>query len=333
MTRTQGTKQRRSIHRCIYCLQDKVHVEFNREHVFPDGFGKLNGALTLHSCEVCKECNSYFDKVLDRALLRDTGIGLMRFIVGARHPSEYKHAGRRSRLKSQYTDGPRPGVLVHVECAPTDLAVTEVPQVIFRDNAGCRHAYSISQLPSFSQLPLGCDANHVEIRGTADMQEVAGALRRAGYELLGHETPREEQPTGPVHVRTTWTLDDTDRRALMKIAFNYLTYVSGPSVALQDEFNATRGFIRSGEALGYDYVAVLPAMRNDPRRCTVALAMDGFGSPAVHLEFFGAFGLLLRMSTRRDGPDLGRHAHLYDFARGSVVPLKESTEDASSPSV
>jgi hypothetical protein len=46
--------------------------------------------------------------------------------------------------------------------------------------------------------------------------------------------------------------DDTVRRLMAKISFNYLAHVAGAAYALKREFNAVRDFIRYGRGRGAD---------------------------------------------------------------------------------
>lgn len=45
--------------RCIYCLDEKDEVEFDREHLIPQAFGTFDSDTLVIDC-VCKSCNGYF---------------------------------------------------------------------------------------------------------------------------------------------------------------------------------------------------------------------------------------------------------------------------------
>ncbi|HVZ32031.1 MAG TPA: hypothetical protein VG963_06380 [Polyangiaceae bacterium] len=121
------------------------------------------------------------------------------------------------------------------------LRFQELPQVVFTDNEGERHTYLLNKLPAPTKLPNGCLSNSAEVRGTGDVQQVTLALRDAGYRLLEHDPPAVNLRRGRQHIFTLWTFEDVDRRALLKIAFNYLTQVCSKDVALFDKSSMRPG--------------------------------------------------------------------------------------------
>ena len=68
--------------KCIYCLQEKVRSEFNKEHVVPEMMGKYNGGFVLSHGQVCKECNSIFSNQLETIIGLNSMEGLLRIKYG-----------------------------------------------------------------------------------------------------------------------------------------------------------------------------------------------------------------------------------------------------------
>lgn len=62
---------------CIYCKNTQPTNQFNREHVIPDSFGTFGPDTPVLNC-VCKKCNSFLGKELDRPLARDSMEAAMR---------------------------------------------------------------------------------------------------------------------------------------------------------------------------------------------------------------------------------------------------------------
>jgi hypothetical protein len=54
---------------------------FNREHVLSEAFGHFNDTLVLHKT-VCKECNTHFDRQIERRYTRGSVETLLRFEAG-----------------------------------------------------------------------------------------------------------------------------------------------------------------------------------------------------------------------------------------------------------
>ena len=79
---------------CIYCENSKPAHLFNKEHVFPQAFGKFQNNFTLVDM-VCQECNNYFGKTLDMDLGRESWEGLKRFEHGVKRLSEFSHFGKK----------------------------------------------------------------------------------------------------------------------------------------------------------------------------------------------------------------------------------------------
>ena len=241
---------------CIYCRQDKPSLEFNREHVVPEAFGRFEGALVLHDT-VCRDCNSYFGNTLDRILSRGSAEGLQRYFFGVRDPSEITRFSYDTVRLISEIPGDYQGVLLElVEDADATRGVRAVPapQVGFAEQEGDGFLFF-----PVSEVRTGAWKNDPRIdwrRGVkilgADVDETKALLQTQGVEL---STWREmtAPPVDGVEIDVTeeYQITEEYRRALAKICFNYAAFVHGADFVLQQEFDATRMFIREGVSPGF----------------------------------------------------------------------------------
>jgi hypothetical protein len=80
-----------SKHTCIYCKEEKLCNDFNKEHVFHKAFGTFGANTPTLINKVCKACNDYFAKTIDLSL-RNTYEGNERFNRRLKSCTEYVHA-------------------------------------------------------------------------------------------------------------------------------------------------------------------------------------------------------------------------------------------------
>jgi hypothetical protein len=78
-----------SMHKCIYCLEDKPKSDFTKDHVIPESFGKFKNNFTLIN-KVCGKCNEYFGDELELFLGRDTYEGMLRYEYRVKTPQDFK---------------------------------------------------------------------------------------------------------------------------------------------------------------------------------------------------------------------------------------------------
>jgi hypothetical protein len=140
--------------RCIYCMAEKPHTDFNRDHVIPEAFGLFEGNFVL-TC-VCTDCNTFFGQTVEMKLARDSLEGHDRVRTGLRPATEYKSIGKRSTTYVEFgDDSPVPGAHGYL-VAPKDgqeLGVTVKPRVGFSHSPdGPVEWFPLDRLPTKGEL-------------------------------------------------------------------------------------------------------------------------------------------------------------------------------------
>lgn len=238
--------------KCIYCLQDKRPNRYEkREHVISQCLGCFSpDNLILYNC-VCDDCNQYFGDKLELFLGRDS----FESIARRRHGIEPKNPLRnRRRVKSRIINGEWKGAIVE------DAKADELGQIGINlpIQAGFYNKfidgyvyYEPNDIPSAEKLEKeGYDLNKA-VRMWADDSELPiliEIINNNGINVsTGNDSMQPNPPVGEILIESEVTLDRTISRALSKIAFNYLAYVIGNKIVLQDDFNEIRQYIRYGE--------------------------------------------------------------------------------------
>jgi hypothetical protein len=118
--------------RCIYCKSLLVGKQ-PTEHVIPlaftGGFGGNN--LTIRC--VCHDCNSYFDRELDRVLAEDTFLGMLRYLEGVKADTRKAPLPARDRTRVSIKGQP-----LELSASPDGVgyACTTVPAVLPDPDSG-----------------------------------------------------------------------------------------------------------------------------------------------------------------------------------------------------
>lgn len=324
---------------CIYCTRNQPPEAFDTEHVLPQAFGHFRDALTLHDT-VCKECNSYFGRTLDRWLGRESAEGLERYRWGIKPPDDViNFQGHRVRMSAEGLgeyEGlilqPIPGVGIPGE----GIQVAPAPQIGFAraDGAGWKWV-PLDELRDGSFLR----DTDIEVLGPIKLipascaDELLAALARHGVNK--HREGDFELPVesgGPLDVLSQFSIDDDIRRSLAKIAFNYFASAAGSDEALKAAYDPIRRYVRYGrepflpivrsnvprifrherEAQGEDpvvhYLAITRDRRSDVLFCQLSLVG------------WMAHNVTLRFSISDDVRDL-RVGHLFNIADLTVSAL------------
>ena len=331
-----------SMSTCIYCRQSKG--PFTREHVVHDGFGKFQGALVIHNA-VCHDCNQEFSGTIDLALTRSSVEGYERYRFGVKKPSEidkFKHSSLTLRVKDPGDfDGAQ--FVQRADPAGENLVSHIVPGISVRrkEGEGFVH-FTEAQVRDGAWL----QNNEVDWRlgikvfgGDAKSDETRAILESQGVVVKWRALKPPE--SGEVKVQQEFEVTPEIRRALAKIAFNYLTYREGPDYALLKAFDPIRKYIRYGEKPSLSLPPVLsleglPFDRiNTPKG---EVLMDGPKRPVIHFvslavktaerNVLGAVSLFSFMAHRVmlaeafTGPLPGPSAHLYNVRMKEVFELR-----------
>lgn len=231
--------------RCIFCTKIKPKVEFNEEHVFPDGIG---GHLKIH--RVCIQCNSDLGSKVDHHLTNHFFIELFR--------KQYCIRGKNGKLPAVYTHG----VL-------TDDPSQKVHIITGHDG----ETEKIQLLTRKESLPGEDGIEIVRITGdgndeAAHMQTVNKVLKRNNLPEMSKEefhSKLQSETFGPeISVSFKKDIDLFDFiRPLAKIAYELTWKWLGDSYIDDPQAEIIRHFIWNGKPSGnypfIKYVTFTPA--------------------------------------------------------------------------
>jgi hypothetical protein len=331
-------EQPSSPQRCIYCLRDLPQSAFDRDHVVPQAFGTFEPNNPVVTC-VCKSCNKYFGDTLELFLGRDGLHALQRLQLGLKPLTSGLSELGRVRL-SFTVEMPGNWYGCHLEYREEDgeLVVDLLPQVALarRDGAGwiivTEHELADLERP----LPADVEPSHgirVFSRTPEMRDRLVTLLHARGIPFRQGDELSEPPPSEAGHVlmTTKFRIDPIIRRAIAKIAFNYLAWAVDPPFVLHPDFTAVRAYIRDGTAPGYELVRPTntPTLTDDTvtRRQTaghlVTVAWVGgarhlLGQVALFNDI--KYEVLLARNFRGVWRDI-RSGHHFDVAQRTVTPL------------
>jgi hypothetical protein len=232
---------------CLYCENCKPRNAFNREHVLPEGFGKYENNLVLRDV-VCKGCNDYFSVALDGPLARDSKEGIDRCAHGFVEPKKGRKLGTRVAPKQR--GGRFDGAVMEWEVDPQTgltLKVRPAPQLGFASGEdGPFEWYRVEEVPS--PEALRAKGFSYCVAGGMSLGEASSVVASLGFKVVGDVALIEPQATdGMLDLTMEGRIDQTIRRAIAKIAFNYFAY-QYPDLAPLDQFRQIRRYVRFGGA-------------------------------------------------------------------------------------
>jgi len=320
---------------CIYCRAAKEIGEFNREHVIPDGFGRFQGALTLHG-QVCQACNQVFGDTIDRELQRAGLEGFERYRWGVKSPEEiqkfrYDHLTLRAKDVGDFADA-----RFQILPGPRGLMAKLVPTVAMRN----AHDDGYTE---FTEQEIAAEAWHNRavdwrrgVRILGDEQSVARltALLTSQGVTPTIVRPLSLPPGESRELTFTQAVRFTEgmRRAIAKIAFNYLAQREGAGFVLAEQFDPIRNFIRWGAVPALEPIFTedrQPFGVSDPDRGRPVVHFVGIAPPhPAHrnllglVSLFGALTHTVMLAEEYQGPAPTPHAHLYNVKTRTVHPWR-----------
>jgi hypothetical protein len=328
---------------CIYCRQSKG--PFTREHVVHEGFGKFKGALVIHKA-VCHDCNHEFSRTIDLAITRSSIWGFERYKVGVKTPAEFakfKHSSMTLRV-IEPGDSQGAQLVLRADNAGEKLVSHVLPGIGVRGKNGKEFVHFDE-----AQVRNGSWLQNTEVdwrRGIkvygdeTKREEIRAVLERQGV-TLSDWRPLKPSPRGKIAVDQEFPFSSAIRRALAKIAFNYLTYCKGTAYALLDAFDPIRNYIRFGEmplsssppvqsvnglpfSKIYAGAVVLESGSMRPVIHVLSLRTNGERHVVGAISLFGAMTHHVVLAEAMKGPLLEACAHLYNIKLREVYPLVES---------
>jgi HNH endonuclease len=333
---------------CIYCKQTAPPCGFNTEHVIQNALGHFRNNLTLSDSEVCRDCNSFFDKHLDIMLTRDSYEALLRIEHGLKDAAEIggMFKGRVTiRLPADGTNWG--GAMLELQPNPEGRArppvVNLVPQIGFerKDGGGWEFvaeedllaergiAERVARMYGNRRVIL-FDSDATRDRLFATLAELGIPFKKED-EFRGFPPLERGKATTEVQAR----FDDILARAVCKIAVNYMAKTQGAEFALRSEFDAVRRYVRYSDGKGGAFLAFDDAsgFRNTAgqplRRSQHTLMLEWNGNREeligrVHL--FGETRYAVRLCTMWGGvwrPIMS--GHVFDLESMEVTELHQTT--------
>ncbi len=256
---------------CIYCLRKAG--PFTKEHVIPQAFGLFGPATMVLKKAVCHDCNQGFGRDLDLVLARDSYEGLLRADIFPR-TSRARDQFQPRRTVMKFPDEPPFGELrglrLHIDWSvrrPRLLA-----QVVLCDRGGKREqAIPIDELSMVDPaLFRNRSANAVQIFAPTpeSCAQLQSRLQGMGVRFRSRPTHIELPPalrTPSVVLEIEGTIDIRVRRAIGKIAFNYLAHIQGSQSVLSATFDEMRKFVRGDGPPPAGQISMDPILMNDKR--------------------------------------------------------------------
>ncbi len=247
--------------KCIYCLLEKKSNAFNREHVIPQLMGHFENGMTIGS--VCSECNSYFGNHVDPVLAEDSYEAILRASSGIKPPTVVDVL-RWERINLTIPgDGWWGGARLKLAWRDEKMMVDLLPQIGFRRKSTNKYDfYTYSEL---GQIEDWHDLSEKNFKIMSMTEEHEIQLKNFCKEKFGSDIPFKSQSepipaeNAEIEVEMMSRIDDLIRRAICKIAFNYLAKILGPSnheILLHSRFDALRSFVRSNKQFDRNLISV-----------------------------------------------------------------------------
>lgn len=244
----------RRLETCIYCLErkpgikfcdnnPKTHNGFNTEHVVNKGFGTFGPkTMVLIDFEVCQKCNSYFGNYLDVELLRDSPEGVLRII--RQSDSENKAPQTRVQMSLPLEFLSQVKVWIDGNGKPRILPQFHLTKIL--DGKKDVFLFKGNELNNDIDFELYLKENPAYFsEDNHTSSEIKLFLKNKGF-IVGDIIQRE--PTSCTNfIDVQYEINDSYKRALAKILFNYACLNLGKKEMLKDEWNSSRSWIRYGQ--------------------------------------------------------------------------------------
>jgi len=315
-------------HCCIWCLEEKPQTEFNVEHVIPQAFGTFEQNFNLDH-EVCSSCNGFFGRELEPWLTRDSLEGFDRFRYGLKSTEEFKSLGLRSTSRVQMKEGTYVGAWGYTVSDVPALGVRLFPQIGFsRTPDGPFEYFPLGELPT-QDIFTARGYAHLRFCECTNPEETRAKLAEKGISTT--LTDVFAPASGGAQVEQVFRPNVSHRRALAKIALNYLAHQFGAKVALEPRFDSVRTLVMAGTEPDHKYFDI------DERPIVTGDKQDGarlFGHILLvkqrgHHDVEGVVSLFNRFRhgfhlAWSPGNVLEPRGHFFDLKNRVIVPMTPS---------
>lgn len=234
----------------------------------------------LHGC-VCRECNDYFGRTLDRALTRESLEGFERYKWGTKASHEVDNFQWSSVSFAAKDVGEYSGVPVRI-MADQDGKLRAAPKVCvaIADTTGEHfHFFTEQELANGAWKQASTNwRKGVKVFGSeSDSARLRQLLHTQGI-LLRDWRPLEAPPADEleqVELEVDFRITPEMKRGIAKIAMNYLAHRVGSDAVQAPAFDAIRRFVRHGEE------PRIPPIHTDARDPFPTGRTDGM-RPVIH---------------------------------------------------
>ncbi len=325
-----------STKKCIYCGKTKASSEFNTEHVLSVSLGRYRNALTI-DC-VCEECNSYFGSSIDLTLGRDSIEALLRIADGLKQPSGISELRFRNLRINLLNDTPWSGAATTVAFDNGEIVCDLVPQVgLDLEETGFQF-FTIKELMEFTEplKPVLKSPSKIKMlyRSDEDRDAILRELSRLGVDFHQEgELPSIDIKHNPIaELSISYTDVEIMKRALCKLAFNYLASQYGSAFALRTEFNDLRRYIREGSPPSWPFflasrkeISLKSSARAGIEKCHYFMLDYGQDEREIvcRVHLFGTLDYNVRLAQSYSGLirlDFAK-GHYFNFDKKEVFPL------------
>jgi len=272
-----------------------------------------------------------FSRDLEPWLSRDSLEGFDRYRYGQKSPSEFKSQGRRSVTRVQLLEGPYAGAWGYSVPGEAGLGTRPFPQVGFARSAeGPFSWFMLDGLPTKDHLKTLGFADDVHVRlCECDPSEAIRRLSDVG--MTCGRLDSFPPPSGPAQMEHVFRLELPHRRALAKIALNYVAHQFGAQVTLDASFHQIRALVMTGTEPDYKYFDMdqNPIIDGDKR--TGSYLGHALLVLQKHRQIEGVVSLYNRfrhgfLLARDSSLQLEPKGHFFDISHRAIIPMSPAGE-------
>ncbi len=236
---------------CIYC---KIGFsKKSKEHVIQRGFGTFNSDTWTLDC-VCPDCNNLFGRTLDIELTRDSLEGVSRYNLSNKKSSEsYKNKNIKFTFPNDFEIQELRNTLAFLDHQLGQLQVLPCAQIGFWSEKEKQYKFFLdSELENIDfekeglskkgmRLLAPSEEKHSELEGKA--KKMFGYKKKEDFFIDSSKINTSDKV---VNFHIEGRITPIIRRAITKIAFNFLAKCTSPEFVLQKGFDEVRNFILKG---------------------------------------------------------------------------------------
>lgn len=299
----------------------------------PQSFGGFKDNFTLIET-VCDSCNAFFGTTLEIDLARGSWEGLSRFSHGIKNPQDYKSLGARNKMVFRLKEGQFKGAYANLKYSEEmkQIVVAPLTQIgFFKKSDPNPNFFLLENVPEKESLQAeGYDLDSPRaIIILGDLVQAEEKLREKKIPLsVGTEEVAIDPEIKTALTEISWTGNDKIHRAIVKTAFNYLTYQQGAGFTLLPDFNPIRSYIRYGVKL--EYPILMPS--NDPvftdegvegkRRSGHIMLSGSNGKLTIaQVAFFNDISYRIILAVHSSPPPEFQTGHFFSLADFTILPL------------